>query len=80
MELSRFLQGVEDWNELIDAISRSYTLYVNTLIHDQVIGAIKKLPVQTKWNQKGLPSSATKKAFKTLIADVKRANGSGAMI
>lgn len=80
LELSRFLQGVEDWNELIDAISRSYTLYVNTLIHDQVIGAIKKLPVQTKWNQKGLPSSATKKAFKTLIADVKRANGSGAMI
>ena len=27
-----------------------------------------------------LPSSATKKAFKNLIADVKRANGSGAMI
>ena len=80
MELSRFLQGAEDWNELIDGISRSYTLYVNTLIHDQVISAVKKLPVQSKWNQKGLASATTKKPFKALVADVKRANGSGAII
>ena len=80
MELSRFLQGAEDWNELIDAITRSYTLYVNTLIHDQVLSAVKKLPVQSKLNQKGLASARTKKDFKALIADVKRANGSGAII
>ena len=80
MEMSRFLQGVEDWNELIDAISRAFTIHVNRLIHDQVMSAVTKLPVPSKWNQKGLANTANKKAFKGLIADVKRATGSSAVI
>lgn len=80
MEMSRFLQGVEDWNELIDAISRAFTIQVNRMIHNQVMGAVKQLPVQTKWNRKGLANTANKKNFKELIADVKRATGSNAVI
>ena len=80
MEMSRFLQGVEDWNELIDAISRAFTIQVNRMIHNQVMGAVKQLPVQTKWNRKGLANTANKKNFKELIADVKRATGSTAVI
>lgn len=80
MEMSRFLQGVEDWNELIDAISRAFTIQVNRMIHDQVMSAVTTLPVPSKWNQKGLANTTNKKAFKGLIADVKRATGSSAVI
>ena len=80
MEMTRFLQGVEDWNELIDAISLAFTIHVNRMIHDQVMGAVKSLPVQSKWNQKGLANAANKKSFKGLISDVKRANGSDVVI
>ena len=80
MEMSRFLQGVEDWTELIDAISRAFTIQVNRMIHDQVMSAVKSLPVPSKWNQKGLAQASNKKAFKGLISDVKRATGSSAVI
>jgi hypothetical protein len=80
MEMSRFLQGVEDWNELIDAISRAFTIQVNRMIHDQVMSAVNTLPVPSKWNQKGEAVTGNKKAFKGLIADVKRATGSTAVI
>lgn len=80
MEMSRFLQGVEDWTELIDAISRAFTIQVNRMIHDQVMSAVESLPVPSKWNCKGLPQASNKKAFKGLISDVKRATGSNAVI
>jgi hypothetical protein len=80
MEMSRFLQGVEDWNELIDGISRAFTIRANREIHDQVMSAVNTLPVPSKWNQKGLAITSNKKAFKGLIADVKRATGSTAVI
>lgn len=80
MEMSRFLQGVEDWTELIDAISRSFTIQVNNMIHDQVMSAVDTLPVQSKWNRKGLAQTSNKKNFKGLISDVKRATGSNAVI
>ena len=80
MEMSRFLQGVEDWNELIDAVSRAFTVKVNRMVHDQVMTAVSTLPVASKWNRKGLANASNKKAFKELIADVKRATGSNVAI
>lgn len=80
MEMSRFIQGVEDWSELIDAVSRAFTIRVNRMIHDQVMSAVDSLPVNTKWNRKGLAQPANKKNFKELISDVKRATGSDAVI
>lgn len=80
MEMSRFIQGVEDWSELIDAVSRAFTIRVNRMIHDQVMSAVDSLPVNTKWNRKGLAQPAQKKNFKALISDVKRATGSDAVI
>lgn len=80
MEMTRFLQGVEDWNELVDAIARAFTIHMNREIHAKVMGAVTTLPVPTKWNQKGLATENNKKAFKQLIADVKRANGADVVI
>lgn len=76
MEMSRFIQGVEDWTELIDSIAEAFTRYVNTMVHDAVMSASETLPVPTKWNVKGEAIPANKKRFKQLISDVRMATGS----
>lgn len=80
MEMSRFLQNVEDWSELIDAITRAFTLYVNTMLHEAVMSAPTQLPVPTKWNLSGQATPANKARLKRLISDVQLATGSKAMI
>lgn len=76
MELSRFIQGVEDWSALINAIANAYTLQVNTMIHDAFVSASAALPVPTKWNKRGQAIPANKATLKRLISDVKLATGS----
>lgn len=76
MEMSRFIQGVEDWTELVDSIAIAFTRYINTMVHDSVMSAVETLPVPTKWNVKGLASKANKKRLKQLISDVRMATGS----
>lgn len=80
MEMSRFLQGVEDWATLIDAIASAFTRYTNTLLHEAVMSASQQLPVPTKWNVKGACTKANKARFKRLISDVKLATGSDVVI
>lgn len=80
MEMSRFIQGVEDWNELIDAIASAFTRYVSTMIHDSVMSAVDTLPVPTKWHVKAAANTTNKKRFKQLISDVKMATGSPVVI
>ena len=80
MEMSRFLQGVEDWNELIDAIALAFTNYINTMIHTAVMTASQSLPVQSKWNVQGEATPANKSKLKKLISDVQIATGSKAVI
>ncbi len=80
MEMSRFIQGVEDWTELIDSIATAFTRYINTMIHDSVMSAVDTLPVPTKWHIKGAASSVNKKLLKGLISDVKLATGSNVVI
>jgi len=80
MELTRFLMGVEDWNALIDAISRAFTVKLQKEIHDQVMSAVTTLPIPAKYNRKGLATEANKKNFKQLIADVKRATGAPSVV
>lgn len=80
MEMSRFIQGVEDWNELIDAIALAFTRYVNTMVHDAVMSAVDTLPVPSKWHVKGLANATNKKKFKQLISDVRMATGSNVVI
>lgn len=76
MEMSRFIQGVESWTELIDSIAEAFTRYINTMIHDSVMSAAETLPVPTKWNVKGEAKPENKKRLKQLISDVKMATGS----
>lgn len=80
MEMSRFIQGVEDWTELIDSIATAFTRYVNTMVHDAVMSAVDTLPVPTKWHIKGQALPENKKALKKLISDVKMATGSNVVI
>lgn len=80
MEMSRFLQGVEDWTALISEITRAFDLYVNTMLHKAVMSASEQLPVPTKWNVSGQATPANKAKFKKLISDVQLATGSKAMI
>lgn len=76
MEMSRFIQGVEDWTTLIDSIAIAFTRYINTMIHDAVMSAVDTLPVPTKWHIKGQAIPANKKSLKKLISDVRMATGS----
>ena len=80
MEMSRFLQGVEDWSALVGEITRAFNLYVNTMLHKAVMSAPEQLPVPTKWNVSGQATPANKARFKRLISDVQLATGSKAMI
>lgn len=76
MEMSRFLQGVEDWAELISKISEAITEKVNSLIYDAVMSAAADLPVADRWNQRGEINPTNKARFMTLVRDVARATGS----
>lgn len=80
MEMSRFIQGVEDWTELIDAIAAAFSRYIDTMVHDAVMSAVEALPVQQKWNVKGQANSENRAKFKRLISDVQLATGSKAVI
>lgn len=76
MEMSRFLQGVEDWSELIEAISTAFTEKINTLMHDAVMSAPDSLPSQDQFNIRGELNAANKDKFMKLIRDVSLASGS----
>ena len=80
MEMSRFLQGVEDWATLVNEIVRAFDLHVNTMLHKAVMSAPVQLPVPTKWNLSGEATPANKARLKRLISDVQLATGSKAMI
>ena len=80
MSLLRFMQGVEDWNELINKITEAFDRYVNTMLHDAVMSASQQLPVPTKWNIKGEAKAENRAKLKRLISDVQLATGSKAVI
>lgn len=80
MEMSRFIQGVEDWNELVGKIAQAFTMYVNTMLHDTMMGAGTTLPVPDKWNVRGELTTANHDRFVQLISDVQLATGSTATI
>lgn len=80
VDLTRFMQGVEDWNELLNKITEAFNRYTNTMLHDAVMSASKQLPVPTKWNIKGEAKPENKAKLKGLISDVQLATGSKAVI
>ena len=80
MELSRFLQGVEDWSELIGKISIAFTRLINTMLHEAVMSAGTALPVPAKWNVRGELTQANHDKFVQLISDVQLATGGVATI
>lgn len=80
MEMSRFLQGVEDWSELINAISVAFTRLINTMLHDAFMNAGTTLPSPAQWNVRGELTPANHDRFVKLISDVQLATGGTATI
>lgn len=80
MEMSRFLQGVEDWSELINAVSVAFTRLINTMLHDAFMNAGSTLPSPAQWNVRGELTPANHDAFVKLISDVQLATGGTATI
>lgn len=80
MEMSRYLQGVEDWGELVGKIAEAFTRLINTMLHESVMSAGEALPVPTKWNVRGELNAANHDKFVQLISDVQLATGSIATI
>lgn len=75
MELSRYLQGSEDWSELIGKISIAFTRFINTMLHVSVMSAGAALPVPDKWNIRGELVSTNHDEFVQLLSDVQLATG-----
>lgn len=80
MEMSRFLQGVEDWSELINVVSIAFTRLINTMLHDAFMTAGTTLPSPAQWNIRGELTPANHDAFVKLISDVQLATGGVATI
>lgn len=80
MEMSRFLQGVEDWSELISKIAEAFTRLINTMLHETFMSAGQSLPVPEKWNIRGELIPANHDKFVRLISDVQIATGGMATI
>lgn len=80
MELTRFLQGVEDWTELIGKISQAFTYKINNMIHDAFLSAGTTLPSSSKYNIAAPLNSTKYKDFVGLINRIKVATGSDVTI
>ena len=80
MEMSRYLQGVEDWSELIGKISIAFTRLINTMLHEAVMSAGTSLPVSEQWNIRGELKPENHDKFVKLISDVQLATGGVATI
>lgn len=80
MEMSRFLQGVEDWAKLIGKITEAFNNQINQMVTDAIMGAGASLPSSTTWNKRGLLQSTNHDQFVKLIRDVQLATGSDVTI
>lgn len=80
MEMSRYIQGVEDWTKLVNAISKAFTRFINTMLHEAVMSAGESLPSKDQWNIRGELNAANHDKFIKLISDVQLATGSTAVI
>lgn len=79
MSLSRYLQGVESWVDLIQKISEALSRYVDTMMHTAFVSAGQSLP-ETQWYSGGAMEAASHDEFVKLIQDVELATNSTAMI
>lgn len=75
MEMSRFLQGVEDWSELVGAVAIAFTRLINSMLHEAFMNAGSTLPSPTQWNIRGELKPENHDKFVKLITDVQLATG-----
>ena len=73
-DINRYMAGQEDWDTLVLAIARAFTLKQQVEIYNLVASAAEKLPVQTGFVDTGALSNTTKDAFDNIIQNVSAAN------
>jgi hypothetical protein len=79
-ESARYLMGLEDWTTLINKLTKAYTLRINTMLNEAVMGAAASLPNPTQWNKTGALDTTNKANFQQLIDDVATGTGTAPII
>lgn len=73
-DINRYMAGQEDWDKLVLAIAKAFTIKQQVEIYNLVMNAATKLPVQTGFVDSGELSSSTKDSFDGIIQNVSAAN------
>ena len=74
-DINRYMAGQEDWDVLVAAIARAYTVKIQKEIFDQISNAASRLPVTTGFVNSGVLSPATKGLLDEIVENVSAANG-----
>lgn len=81
MDIDVYLLGRKDWSELVDAVSRAFTIQVQNDMFVEVMAAGDKLPTNEQFNVSRELIAANKDRFDELLSDVSAANdGVGVVI
>lgn len=80
MEAERYLMGQEDFNTLVQKISKAFTNRVFTMIHDALLSASASLPTPSQWNLTMELTEANRSKLVKLLSDVSIATGTQARI
>lgn len=80
IDLNRYLNGFETFENLIAALSRSFILKQQVEIYNLIINAATKLPVTTGFIGSGKLGTATKDAFLGIGDNVSSANGGAPIV
>lgn len=73
-DINRYIAGQEDWNKLVDAISKAFIQEIQSQIYAEVSSAASSLPVTSGFVSSGTLSNATKVDFDAIIENVSMAN------
>ena len=74
-DINRYMVGQEDWDVLVAAIAKAYTVKIQLEIFAQIEAAASMLPVTTGFVESGALSAATKADFDAIVENVSAANG-----
>lgn len=75
MDIDVYLLGRKDWSELVDAVSRAFTIQVQNDMFAEFMEAGDKLPTNEQFNKTEELIPDNKDEFDTLLDDVATANG-----
>lgn len=73
-DINRYMAGQEDWDVLVAAIARAYTVKIQSEIFEQISNAASALPVTAGFVNSGTLDPSTKALFDEIVENVSAAN------